>query len=432
MTSPTADEAPAAADTASPDTTVPDGTSPGSNEPHTAAPGPLTGITVLDFSRVLAAPMATQILAELGATVIKVERPGGGDETRGFEPRLPHGESAYFFAFNRGKRSLTLDLKDPRGRDVARRLAARADVVVENFLPGVMERRGLGYDELSARNPGLVYVSATGFGHTGPDRLRKGYDTVFQALSGVMAMTGDPGGPPSKAGVPVADMTSGLWVAIAALTGLAGRGATGRGRHLDVSMMDVQLSLQALNAARLFALDEDPVRTGTEHPGRVPSAAFEAADGGWLHISGSDQHWSPLCSVLGLDELGADPALRNNAGRVAQRDRVMTALRAAVAAREREPLLKELQLADIPAGEVRGVREALADPHARARGVVTDFEHPTEGTFPALRTPLRETGGEPATAGTPPLLGADADDVLAQLAGLDDSEIEGLRAAGVI
>ncbi|MFE4214879.1 CaiB/BaiF CoA transferase family protein [Streptomyces sp. NPDC056844] len=398
----------------------------------TITPGPLDGVTVLDFSRVLAAPMATQILAEQGATVIKVERPGGGDETRGFEPRLPHGESAYFFAFNRGKRSITLDLKDPRGQEVARRLAARADVLVENFLPGAMERLGLGYEELSADNPALVYISATGFGQSGPDRRRKGYDTVFQALSGVMAMTGEPEGPPSKTGIPVADMTSGLWVAIAALTGLAGRGVTGRGRHFDVSMMDVQLSLQALNAARLFALDEDPVRTGTQHPGRVPSAAFRAADGEWLHISGSDQHWAPLCHVLGLSSLGADPDLRHNAGRVAQRDRVMTALRAAVAGWEREPLLKELRAADVPAGAVRGVREALSDPHARARGVVTDFQHPTEGTFKALRTPLRETGGEPAPAGTPPLLGADTESVLAQFAGLDDHAIEGLRAEGVI
>ncbi|GAA2333125.1 CoA transferase [Streptomyces kunmingensis] len=396
------------------------------------APRPLEGITVLDFSRVLAAPMATQILAELGATVVKVERPGGGDETRGFEPRLPHGESAYFFAFNRGKRSVTLDLKDPRGQDLARRLAARADVVVENFLPGAMDRLGLGYDALAADNPRLVYVSATGFGQSGPDRTRKGYDTVFQALSGVMAMTGEPDGPPSKTGIPVADMTSGLWVAIAVLTGLAGRGVTGRGGHFDVSMMDVQLSLHALNAARLFALDEDPVRTGTQHPGRVPSAAFETADGGWLHISGSDQHWAPLCAVLGLDALAADPELRENAGRVARREDVMTALRTAIARRDRDPLLKELLAADVPAGAVRGVREALADPHAQARGVVTEFEHPTEGTFRALRTPLRETGGAPPTAGAPPLLGADTEDVLTHLAGLDGEEIDGLREAGVI
>lgn len=392
---------------------------------------PLEGITVLDFSRVLAAPLATQTLGELGATVIKVERPGSGDETRSFEPRLPHGESAYFFAVNRGKRSVTLDLKDERGRDVARRLARTADVVVENFLPGAMDRLGLGYADLSADNPGLVYVSATGFGQTGPDRHRKGYDTVFQALSGVMAMTGEADGPPVKTGVPVADLTSGLWVAIAALTGLAGRAATGRGRHLDVAMMDIQLGLHALNAARLFALDEDPKRTGTEHPGRVPSAAFEAADGGWLHISGSDQHWLPLCAVLGLDELAADPDLLCNAGRVAQRERVMTALRGAVARRDRAPLVKELNAAEVPVGEVRTVREALADPHAEARGVVGRFDHPTEGEFPALRTPLRDAGAEPPAVAAPPLLGADTDAVLGAT-GLTTAEIADLRTAGVL
>jgi crotonobetainyl-CoA:carnitine CoA-transferase CaiB-like acyl-CoA transferase len=392
---------------------------------------PLAGVTVLDFSRVLAAPMATQVLAELGATVVKVERPGSGDETRGFEPRLPHGESAYFFAFNRGKRSITLDLKDERGRDVARRLAARADVVVENFLPGTMDRLGLGYADLAADNPSLVYVSATGFGQTGPDRLRKGYDTVFQALSGTMAMTGEPDGPPSKSGIPVADMSSGLWVVIAVLTGLAGRGASGRGRHLDVAMMDVQLSLHALNAARLFALDEDPARTGTEHPGRVPSAAFQAGDGGWLHISGSDQHWAPLCGVLGLAELGADPELAGNAGRVAQRDRVMRALRGAIAQQERDQLVEELRAVDVPVGEVRSVREALADPHVAARGVVGGFTHPTEGEFPALRTPLRDCGAEPPPTVAPPLLGADTDAVLTE-AGLTPADIEALRGAGVI
>ncbi|QFU92130.1 CaiB/BaiF CoA-transferase family protein [Amycolatopsis sp. YIM 10] len=394
----------------------------------TGSTGPLDGITVLDFSRVLAAPLATQILAELGATVVKVERPGTGDETRGFEPRLPHGESGYFFAFNRGKRSVTLDLKDPRGQAVARRLAARADVVVENFLPGTLDRLGLGHAQLSQENPDLVYVSATGFGQTGPDRARKGYDTVFQALSGVMAMTGEPDGPPSKAGVPVADLTSGLWVTIAVLAGLAGR----RGRHLDVSMMDVQLSLHALNAARLFALDEDPARTGTEHPGRVPSAAFQAGDGQWLHISGSDQHWLPLCEVLGLAELASDPLLRDNSGRVEHRDRVMKAMRGAIAQHDRDALVKELRAAGVPVGAVRSVREALSDPHAVARGVVGEFDHPTEGRFPALRTPLRETAGEPTAIGVPPLLGADTDDVLAGLAGLTADEIEGLRAAGVI
>lgn len=395
---------------------------------------PLTGLTVLDFSRVLAAPWATQVLAELGATVVKIERPGTGDETRGFEPQMPQGESAYFFAFNRGKQSVTLNLKTSRGQELARGLARQADVVVENFLPGIMDRLGLGYDRLCADNPGLVYVSTTGFGQSGPDRDRKGYDTIFQALSGVMAMTGAPGGPPAKAGIPVADLSSGLWVAVAVLSGLVGRGVTGRGRHVDVSMMDAQISLQALNATRLFALGEDPVRTGTEHPGRVPSAAFQTADGGWLHISGSDQHWQPLCAVLGLVDLAGDPALAANRGRVAARARVMTALTRAVATRDRDPLIAELLAADVPVGAVRTVREALADPHTVARGMVASFDHPTEGTVPAVRTPLRDAdpGAELPPLVAPPLLGADTDAVLGARLGLAEDELAALHAEGVI
>ncbi|WP_433272291.1 CaiB/BaiF CoA transferase family protein [Actinosynnema sp. CS-041913] len=397
---------------------------------------PLSGVTVLDFSRVLAGPMATQVLAELGAEVIKVERPGAGDESRGMQPVLPSGESAYYFAFNRGKRSVVLDLKSERGRRLARDLAATADVLVENFLPGAMDRLGLGYRALSEVNPGLVYVSCTGFGQEGPYSDRRGYDTVFQALSGLMSLTGHPDSPPAKAGVPVADMTSGLWIAIAALTGLVGRGSTGQGSHVDLAMMDVQVSLLALAAARLFALDEDPGRTGTEHPGRVPSAAFECADGGWLHISCSDQHWLPLCAALGLGELADDPELLRNAGRLAQRSRVMSALAVAFAARPRAESADALRAAGVPVGEVNSVREILTDENTVARGMVDQFRHPVAGTFPALRTPLRMSDVDgcfaAAEVGVPPGLGADTDAVLRERLGLGDTEIEALRGEGAI
>jgi crotonobetainyl-CoA:carnitine CoA-transferase CaiB-like acyl-CoA transferase len=393
---------------------------------------PLSGISVVDFSRVLAGPMATQILAELGADVIKIERPGGGDESRHFEPRLPAGESAYFFAFNRGKRSVTLNLATPRGQEIARGLAARADVVVENFLPGAMARRGLDYTTLSADNPGLVYVSSTGFGQHGPYADRKGYDTIFQALSGIMGLTGHPGGPPTKAGIPVSDLATGLWIAIAALGGLVGRATSGRGAHVDLAMMDVQVSLLAVAAARLFALDEDPPRTGTEHPGRVPSAAFECVDGRWLHISGSDQHWPPLCRVLGLAELAADPALADNAGRVARRDQVGAALRAAIATWKRDTLVDALRAADVPVGEVNSVREALGDRNSVERGLVGHFEHPREGRFPALRTPFRVAGADAPAPTVPPLLGADTEAVLAETLGLGAAEIARLREEGTI
>ncbi|QXJ21503.1 CoA transferase [Actinomadura graeca] len=393
---------------------------------------PLDGIRVLDFSRVLAGPMATQILAELGAEVIKVERPGGGDESRRFEPRLPGGESAYFFAFNRGKRSITLDLATPRGQEIARGLARHADVVVENFLPGSMDKRGLGYEALAEENPRLVYVSATGFGQSGPYSDRKGYDTVFQALSGVMALTGHPDTPPAKAGVPIADLTSGLWIVIAALAGLAGRGSSGRGGHADLAMMDVQVSLLAVAAARLFALDEDPPRTGTAHPGRVPSAAFECADGRYLHISGSDHHWGPLCSVLGLDELAADPDLATNAGRVAQRERVTAGLTRAFATWPRDALADALRAAGVPAGEVNSVREALTDRNTIERGMVGHFDHPGEGRFPALGAPLRIEGYDRPEPAAPPLLGSDTDAVLTELLGLGEAEISRLRDEGTI
>lgn len=393
---------------------------------------PLEGIRILDFSRVLAGPMATQMLAEMGAEVTKIERPGAGDESRSFEPRVIGGESAYFLAFNRAKRSMTLNLKSAKGQDLARRLAGACDVVVENFLPGEMERFGLGYDQLAIINPGLIYVSNTGFGQTGPYRDRPGYDTVFQALSGVMHLTGHADGPPAKAGVPIADMSAGLWIAIAILSGLVGKARHGKGCRVDLSMMDVQASLLALAAARLFALDEDVTRAGTEHPGRVPSAAFECRDGGWLHISGSDQHWPALCAALELSELAADRALDKNAERVVQRERVMAAIRTAIMMHDRAPLAERLRTAGIPAGEVNTVREILSDPHMTARGVVGAFEHPIAGRFPALRTPVRFEGFDDPLIGCPPTLGADTERVLSAELGLAVAEIETLKAEGVI
>lgn len=393
---------------------------------------PLEGITVVDFSRVLAGPSATQILAELGATVIKIERPGAGDESRSFEPKLPGGESAYFFAFNRGKHSITLDLKSKKGQQLALSLVSKADVLVENFLPGTLERMNLGYEACAELNPSLVYVSATGFGQTGPERQEKGYDTIFQALSGIMSMTGHPEGPPAKTGIPVADLTSGLWVVIAILTGLAGRSASGKGCFVDVAMMDIQISLLALAAARVFALDEDPVRTGTEHPGRVPSAAFECADRRWLHISGSDQHWAPLCQALKLSEFSDDRSLDRNSERVRQRSKVMHGLSAALSGMDRDEAIKRLKLAGVPVGEVRSVREALTADQAVARDIVQTFHHPLEGKVRALRTPLRLEGYDNPDVQVPPQLGADTDRILAEYLGLTEREISELHREGVV
>src|SRR5437868_1354019 len=261
---------------------------------------PLQGLVILDLSRVLACPFASMILAELGARVIKVEQPGSGDETRGFEPQLAT-DSAYYFACNRSKQSITVNLRSEEGKRIIRELAERADVVLENFPAGTLARYALDFASLSALNPQLIYVSCTGFGQTGPYAHKKGYDTVFQAMGGLMSLTGERGGGPVKPGLPVADLTSGLWVAIAILASLAGQEKTGKGCQVDFSMLDGQVSLLTLAAARYFALGEIPPRLGTEHPERVPSATFRSKDGKNAHISASDQHWLPLCKDLGVE-----------------------------------------------------------------------------------------------------------------------------------
>ncbi|SMY08833.1 CaiB/BaiF CoA transferase family protein [Flavimaricola marinus] len=393
---------------------------------------PLDGIRIVDFSRVLAGPMATQILAEFGAEVTKIERPGTGDESRVFEPVFDGGQSAYYSAFNRSKRSVAVDMKTDEGRKLAFEIAAQADVLVENFLPGGMDKLGLGYEALSAVNPGLVYVSNTGFGQTGPYRDRKGYDTIFQALSGIIDLTGHADGPPAKVGVPFADMTSGLWIAISALTGLLGRVSSGKGCHVDLSMMDVQVSLLALPAARHFALGETPGRIGTEHPGRVPSAAYQCAGGAWLFISASDQHWPLLCDVLGLTEMASDARFSKNRDRVRLRDEVTAALSAACATRDRTELAEALRAAGVPAGEVNTVPEILNDPHTRVRGMVDAFDDPDHGTTPGLRTPARFSGYDAHRFEAPPKLGADTRTILSDELGLTPDQIAALYEKGIV
>ncbi len=391
---------------------------------------PLEHITILDLSRVLACPFASMILAELGATVIKVEQPGSGDETRSFEPRVeaPGGsESAYYMAFNRSKQSITVNLRSEAGQQIVRDLAAGVDVVIENFPVGTLKRYGLDAETLRAINPRLVYLSCTGFGQTGPYAPRKGYDTVFQAMGGIMSLTGERDGGPVKPGLPVADLTSGLWAAIAVLSALQGRSASGEGCHIDLSMFDGQVSLLTLAAARWFALHEVPPRMGTEHPGRVPSASFQAADGRWLHITASDQHWLPLCEALGLGAWGAEPELLANAGRVRRREEVMQQLTQAIASRDRDALCDALDAVGVPAGPIKSVDEILVDPHVLARGMVSSFDHPVIGQFPALPVPLRFDGWDDPEVGRPPLLGEHTDDVLRERLGIDAQRVRELR-----
>jgi len=373
---------------------------------------PLEHLTILDLSRVLACPFASMILAELGARVIKVEQPGTGDETRGFEPQLER-DSAYYFACNRSKESITVDLRSDEGRATIRKLAEKADVLVENFPVGTLGRYGLDYGVLSSLNEKLVYVSCTGFGQSGPYAKKKGYDTVFQAMGGIMSLTGERGGGPVKPGLPVADLTSGLWVAIAILAALAGRSRTGKGCHVDFSMLDGQVALLTLAAARYFALGEVPPRLGTEHPGRVPSATFRCKDGKYAHVTASDQHWAPLCKALGVEEWGK--AFPTNEIRVEKRDQIMEILTGKISRLERSKLLSLLDDVDVPVGPVNDVAEILADPHVRARRLVGSFDYPGVGEFRALALPYKFLGFDNPEIGRPPLLGEHTAKILAEL-----------------
>ena len=396
---------------------------------------PLQHVTILDLSRVLACPFASMIMAELGATVIKIEEPGRGDETRGFEPfveRNGAAESAYYFAFNRGKQSVTVNLRSKDGQEIIRELARQADVFLENFPVGTLKRYGLDYAAIRACNERIVYVSCTGFGQSGPYAQRRGYDTVFQAMGGMMSLTGERGGGPVKPGLPVADLTSGLWAVIAVLAALQGRAASGQGCHVDFSMLDGQIALLSVAAARFFALGEVPERLGTEHPGRVPSASFRCADGRFLQITASDQHWQPLCRVLGLEAWGGEAELQGNSARVRRRDEVMARLSGAIAARQRDELAAALDAAGVPQGPILAVDEILTDEHVTARGLVESFTHPTVGAFPALRLPYKLAGWDDPAVERPPLLGEHTETVLAERLGLSRERIAQLREAKAI
>lgn len=396
---------------------------------------PLDGVTILDLSRVLACPFASMILAELGATVIKVEQPGDGDETRSFEPKVEGeggSESAYYMAFNRSKQSVTVNLRSPEGQDVIRQLASTADVVLENFPVGTLKRYGLDYDRLRAFNESLIYVSCTGFGMTGPYAPRKGYDTVFQAMGGIMSLTGEKGGGPVKPGLPVADLTSGLWVAIGILSSLVGRGTHGQGCHVDFSMMDGQVGLLSLAAARFFALGEVPARMGTEHPGRVPSAAFRCRDDKWVQVTGSDQHWKPLCDLLRLTEWAEDPELGKNRARVDRRLEVMAGLQEAIGKLDRDAFCRLCDDAKVPAGPILSVDEVLTNEHVLAREMVASFAHPTIGTFNAVPVPFKFTGYDNPSLARPPLLGEHTEQILMQQLGMSREAVQALRDKNAI
>ena len=372
---------------------------------------PLTGLRVLDLSRVLAGPWATQTLADLGADVVKVERPGAGDDTRGWGPPfVGEGEAraaAYFHGTNRSKRSVAIDLGSGDGLERLRGLVRRADVLVENFRAGGLARMGLDRDALAALNPSLIVCSITGFGQDGPRRDEPGYDAMIQAMSGHMSVTGGTEGP-QKIGVALMDVMSGLYAAVAIQAALLRRARTGRGEHIDIALLDVAVATLANQAMNYLAGGEAPGRLGTAHPNIVPYQAFGCVDGHVMIAVGNDAQFARLCGVLGLDGLPDDDAFRTNAARVGNREAVVSRIGDALAHRKLDPLLAALAEAGVPSGPINTIDRVFADPQVVARGMRLDM-----GGVPGVRTPIRFEGAGTAAPRPSPGLGADGDDVLA-------------------
>ncbi|WBO61815.1 CaiB/BaiF CoA transferase family protein [Streptomyces camelliae] len=406
-------------------------TVPDSAAPDPDSPAALAGIRVLDLSRILSGPVATMVLADLGADVIKVEDTKDGDDTRQWAPPYQGDQSAYFLAANRNKRGISVDLKTEQGREFVLRLADRADVVVENFRPGTADRLGLGYDALAARNPRLVYASISGYGQTGPWASRPGYDAIAQAQSGMMSITGEAGGPPLRPGVATADIGAGMWAAIGILAALHARESTGRGQHVDVSLLDGQLAWLTYVAGGWFASGSAPGPHGSAHPTIVPYQALPTADGHLMIAAGNDKLFQRLTEVLGVPDLAADPRFAGNPDRVRHRDELIPLLEARLARCGSAEWAALLDAAGVPCAPIATVADALSSPQARARNMVVELDHPTAGRLRTVGSPLK-LGHTPARFhSAPPLLGQHTDEVLAE-AGYTPQETADLHTAGAV
>ena len=393
--------------------------------------GPLAGLTVLDLTRVLSGPYCTMMLADMGARVIKVEQPGKGDDTRGWGPPFQNGESAYFLSVNRNKESVTLNFKHPDGREVLDRLIQQADVLVENFRPGTLERQGLGYDALSAAHPGLVYCSISGFGQTGPRRSEPGYDAVMQGEGGLMSITGPPGGKPYRLGVAIADIVSGMFAAFGVAMGLLARERTGRGQFIDVGMLDSVAALLTYQAGICFATGQAPPSLGNQHPTIVPYETFTAADGDIVVAAGNDALFTKFCEIIETPALAADERFTTNKGRVENQDALRPLLAERIRTRSRSQWLDVLKQAGVPCGAVRDLAEVLSDPQLVERMMVVPMHHPKAGPMQVLGVPVKmgETAGGVRTP--PPVLGQHTQSILAEL-GYDAHRIGALEQEKVI
>lgn len=404
--------------------------------------GALSHIRVLDLSRILAGPWAGQILADLGADVIKVERPGPGDDTRGWGPpwiKDDQGQdtsvAAYYLCANRNKRSITVDITQPEGQDIVRRLAAQSDVVLENFKLGGLKQYGLDYDSLKAVNPRLVYCSITGFGQDGPYAPRAGYDFLIQGLGGLMSITGrpdgEPGAGPMKVGVALTDILTGLYATNAVLAALAWREQSGEGQYIDMALLDVQVACLANQAMNYLATGSNPRRMGNAHPSIVPYQDFPTADGHMILAIGNDGQFARFCEVAGRPELAVDARFATNRARVENRAELIPLLNEITATRTTAEWIGQLEARAVPCGPINGLAEVFADPQVQARGLAVKMPHPEAGEVPLVASPIRLSKTPVEYRRAPPLVGEHTDEILADL-GVDAAGIAGLRERGVV
>jgi len=395
------------------------------------AKGPLTGVRVLDLTRVLAGPFCAMMLGDMGAEVIKIEEPGKGDDTRSWPPFVA-GESTYFMSVNRNKRSVTLNLKAPEGQAILRALARKSDVLVENFRPGTMEKLGFGYRALSRLNPRLVYCSVSGFGESGPEAHRAGYDLVIQAESGVMDLTGFSDGPPVKVGNSIGDLVAGMAAAHGIVLALLARGRTRRGQKVEISMLDVMASLLTYQAGIYFNTGQRPTRRGNAHPSIVPYEVFRAADAFIVLGVANNSLWAKCCGALGRPELATDPRFDAEAKRVQNRETLVPLLNEILGARSAAEWIKQFESAGIPAGLIKSVAEVCESEHLKARGMVVTLPHPAAERVTVMGVPVRLHATPGRAAAAPPVIGQHTEAVLRSLVGLTKPAVARLRARGVV
>jgi crotonobetainyl-CoA:carnitine CoA-transferase CaiB-like acyl-CoA transferase len=391
----------------------------------------LSGITVIDLTRVMSGPYCTLMLADLGARVIKIERPGSGDDTRAWGPPIVSGESAYFLSVNRNKESLTLDYKQPDGRRILELLIERADVLVENFKPGTLQRQGLDYVSLAARFPRVIYASVSGYGQTGPLKTRAGYDAVTQAESGLMSVTGEVDGPPVRLGVPIGDLAAGLFTAQGILAALVSRATTGRGQHVDVSMLDSVAALLTYHATAYLTSGENAPRMGNGHASIVPYNTFAAKDAPIMLAVGNDDQWRRFCDAAGRPDLAADERFATNAQRVRNRALLEPLVGSILETRDCRSWVERLGDAGVPCGVVRDVGQVLESPELDARAMLTSVSHPTVGTLRLVSSPVKLSGSSTRPDLPPPLLGQHTGAILADL-GISAEELSDLRRRKIV